>query len=515
MAAVTLESSLIATAVVYSASIGKQRELVGSLVASAISTGADLGRRRSFYTKKIATITVGGSTNPDASSVLIPSNAPDPIPDLYGYVAPKEISWTSDGNVITDISAGYPRVTLQASGLGDGTPYTDYSLIYQNVVGEDEINGIWIGNRTDEIGPQELPSSSWFNWGPEFAGTGIPNFTIGFEHQSATLLSTANLSVQMAIQASAQVSVTTAADLQVRNPTMSVALSVETSIVGTIGKYPAFNATLIVSAISAAKMSTRLALASKNQIDLVVKACLDAGRDGLGVCDVIRDILILWGYSNVKSTPGYVRRRALHDLNAALQTVWNQARDRNYWTNSTLEFTLAAGAQSYDLSDEIQNVIGPARIKDSRRQLSPIGTVEELEQFQDLFLSGNTASKPIAYHIHRTNQAGKDPVKCTFLVTPPPGEDTAFLLDVVNEAPRYNWNDFDTCRRIPIPHRYIESLLLPIVRHQATSYYLFTNEERKASIEAEYQQAIQLLDSADPLPGKAGDNINRRTEQKT
>lgn len=244
-------------------------------------------------------------------------------------------------------------------------------------------------------------------------------------------------------------------------------------------------------------------------------AALNAGRDGLGACDVIREALLLWGFEYPCSAPDFAKTRALNDLNASMQIVWNQARDRSYWTREQLTISLASGISSQDLSDSVQNVIGPARLASSLRPLSPIGTRAELDQFVDLFLDGDTPAEPVAYYIERLNQAGKEPVKCTLHVTPAPTEDTDFLLDVVNEAPRFSWNDIDSCPRIPIPHRYVESLLLPIVRFQAMNFHLFVGDERREQIAQEYASARALLEEADPLPGKAGDNTNRREEAKT
>ena len=226
-------------------------------------------------------------------------------------------------------------------------------------------------------------------------------------------------------------------------------------------------------------------------------------RDSLGVCDVTREILMMWGIESPCKAPDYARRRALNDLNNALQVVWNQARDRDYWTRATETITLASGISSQVLDDDIQNVIGPARVESTLQPLSPIGTRGELDQFADLFLDSADASGPVAYFIERTNQTGNDPARCTFHVTPAPTESTDFLLDLVREAPRFQDTDIDSCPRIPIPHRYIESLLLPVARYYAMSCHLFVFPERKEQIEAEYAAAMGLMDNANPLPATA------------
>lgn len=226
-------------------------------------------------------------------------------------------------------------------------------------------------------------------------------------------------------------------------------------------------------------------------------------RDSLGVCDVTREILMMWGIESPCKAPDYARRRALNDLNNALQVVWNQAQDRDYWTRATETITLGSGVSSQVLDDDIQNVIGPARVQATLQPLSPIGTRGELDQFADLFLDSAAADGPVAYFIERTSQTGNDPARCTLHVTPAPTTSTAFLLDIVREAPRFQDTDIDSCPRIPIPHRYIESLLLPVARYYAMSCHLFVFPERKDQIEAEYAAAMKLMDNANPLPATA------------
>ena len=241
---------------------------------------------------------------------------------------------------------------------------------------------------------------------------------------------------------------------------------------------------------------------------------LDAGRDGLGVCEVIRELLLMWGLEHTEKAPAWARRAALNVLNSAMQAVWNQARDRSYWTRSTVAVSLEAGFSEAVLDQGVQNVTGPVRPAATRRPLAALGTPGELEQFADLYLDGESPGEPVAYYIERQRQAGKEPCKCTLKVAPAPAEPTELMVDVVLEAPRFTWNDVDRCPRVPMPHRYVESLLLPIARYQAMSGHLAVAPERRAQIEAEYAAARLGLELADPLPGKSGDNTNLREEAR-
>lgn len=237
--------------------------------------------------------------------------------------------------------------------------------------------------------------------------------------------------------------------------------------------------------------------------------------DGLTVGDVINEILALWGIGTRCSAPEFAITRALNDLNSALQAVWNQADERSYWTNVTLTLSLTDGESSKELPENVQNVVGHCRRADNRRPLVLVGTMGEIENFEDLYMGGQTAGEPVGYYVNRTRASGmnEDPAKCIIMFAPQvQGTTLGILVDVVLEAPRYTKYDLLNGPVIPIPHSYAESLLLPIARYLASSFYLFRSPESKESIDREYLQARMALGMADPLPGKAGDNKDRRKE---
>lgn len=234
---------------------------------------------------------------------------------------------------------------------------------------------------------------------------------------------------------------------------------------------------------------------------------------GLSVCDIVDQTLGMWGIFCRKNAPDFALDRAIHDLNHALQLVWNNADERSFWSRSTIQIVLDDGESSQTLPDTIQSVIGPCRRADNKQPLICIGSIGELETFSDLYLDSDITDVPVAYHIARENQEGHDPSKITFHVNQTIDVDPViFDLDVVLEPPRYIRNDLQSCPLVPIPHRYVESLLLPIVRYQASTFYLFRQQDLKPTIDREYQQARIQLNLADPLPGDSGDN--RQSKQK-
>lgn len=235
--------------------------------------------------------------------------------------------------------------------------------------------------------------------------------------------------------------------------------------------------------------------------------------DGMSFRDLIESVLSFWGIQSICNAPDYAIERAINDINASFQLVWNNAEGRNYFSKKTLEVTLSAGVNSQDLPDNIQNVVGPCRIASNKRTLCPVTTIGELENFEDLYLDGKTPSEPVAYHIQQSEQAGGDSARCVFFITPDTGSDAiTFLLDVTQQAPRFSKYDIPSSPEISLPHAYAETLLLPILFYKASSFHLFRQADQKPTIDREYQQAMTLLGLADPLPGSNG--MIARKEEK-
>lgn len=236
-------------------------------------------------------------------------------------------------------------------------------------------------------------------------------------------------------------------------------------------------------------------------------------RTSLTVCDVLRDIMMCWGMEQPCAAPEMAKISALNVLNNAMQVIWNQAKDRNYWTQSTINITFNAGVAESVLSNTIQNVIGPARLS-TGELLVPLANISEAENFENAFIEGGLSSIPASYYIERNNQAGADPAKCTMIISPAPTQNITVRLDVVMEAPRYFITDYQSCPLCPIPHKYVESLLMPVCRYLASHSHLFIQRERQEVIQNDYMQAAKLLDVADPLPGQSGENIAYRKGER-
>lgn len=220
------------------------------------------------------------------------------------------------------------------------------------------------------------------------------------------------------------------------------------------------------------------------------------------VNSVIKDIFSLWGIENPDASVQDARNRAMNDLNAAVQMVWQNPEKLNYFSRDTITVTVEANTGSIAIPPE-QNLLGPVRLPSTLQALDPIDTKYEFENYATLYFDDSLPpGPPVAYYLDREGQSGPDAVSLTLKVVPEPTEDTDIELDVITVAPAYTWTDYcagsATGTPIPLPHGYGESLLLPIARKSASSYFLFFKEERRTSIEEDYQRARLMLGIAAP-----------------
>ena len=334
---------------------------------------------------------------------------------------------------------------------------------------------------------------------------------------SMTPLSSLSGSVAMIVIASAAVSMTPLSALSgsaamVVSSQAAVAMAPQSSLSGSAAMIVSGQAAVSMTPLSSLSGGVAMVVSSPAAVSMAPQSSLSgeitlAGMtEALKLRQIVNEVLNLWGIEGTCNAPSFAIDRAVGDINSAMQTVWNQSDEQDYWSKETLILNFTDGEDSQDLPDNVQNVVGPCRRSSNKRPLASIGSIGELETFSDIYLDGQTAGEPVAYHIERKNQTGDDPVKTVLRITPAvAGASIAFLLDVVRESPRYMVSDLGLNPVIPIPHRYAESLLLPIVRYRASSFWLFNNTESKATIDRDYQMAMAAIGRADPSPAKSAE----------
>ena len=167
------------------------------------------------------------------------------------------------------------------------------------------------------------------------------------------------------------------------------------------------------------------------------------------------------------------------------------------WPRYKIELT-NSGSASLGVSN-----ISSATLRSEDTPLRPIASRGQLESWRQTTGAYQTGH-PEYYYISRTKSTDKDSTSISLEVRPHPdlGQGVAvgtLSVDVATEPPRFSWLDVVAASNVPIPHRYVESLFLPIVRYRATvSQYYVGTQETSASIQAGYQSALAQYGMVDP-----------------
>jgi len=231
---------------------------------------------------------------------------------------------------------------------------------------------------------------------------------------------------------------------------------------------------------------------------------------GLSVRDVVADCFGVWNLRlgvRCLCAQDDIKERAIADLNAALQVIYARAKRLGYFNKKTLTVTVPANAESADLPNTIQAVLGTARWKATEnatttKALASLSSLADAQQFSDLYgVSGN----PMAYFIDTRTQPEANVVKSRVMVLPIQSSQIYVDLEVADAAPRYTWRDVELATPLQLPSTYAESLLMPIVRQRATGFRLFTNTALRQTIEAQYMKAQLALGLIDPKPSQAAE----------
>ncbi|MFZ4695822.1 MAG: hypothetical protein ACOYMV_11910 [Verrucomicrobiia bacterium] len=223
------------------------------------------------------------------------------------------------------------------------------------------------------------------------------------------------------------------------------------------------------------------------------------------VKSALDDVLFLWGIEDSAVAPAAVQTQAVVCLNKALQVLWAGARAVDYFARETLTVSFFAGTSAITLGTTIQSILGPVRLADGT-PLRRISTRSQFDDFGSLFLGDEsvpTAEEPFAFFEEtlRETSGAADLAKVRLHILPALSAGSAdLLLDVATEAPRYAWADYTAgSTLLPISHQYAESLLYPVMRHEAMqSHYFFKAATRGPQIKEDYARAVKLLEAVTP-----------------
>jgi hypothetical protein len=229
-----------------------------------------------------------------------------------------------------------------------------------------------------------------------------------------------------------------------------------------------------------------------------------SGR-GISVRDIVSDILSLWNIRCACPKQSDIRDRVIADINAAMQVIFSRARRLEYLSNTNLTLQVGTDGQAA-IPNTVQQVHGTARLRTSDAPgtpsvpLSSLNSSAEVDQFTTLY---GGQSRPVAYYIDRTLQAEANSTASVLRLAPKPTGTVYIDLEVAMAAPRYTWQDYELSTPVHMPVAYAESLLMPIARHRAMTFRLFSNQAAKPQIEQHYRKAMEQLGLNDSAPESA------------
>lgn len=269
---------------------------------------------------------------------------------------------------------------------------------------------------------------------------------------------------------------------------------------------------------------------------------------GINLTLVAADGLLCFGIAKASNAKTYVRDRIMADINAALQLIYGRSqylgyfnrveRDYPFWrtwatataystgdvvkesglyyrcaadhTSGTFATDLAAvlwvltvNPNSVNIETDVQEVEGIVREATTHRPLRPLATMSQLEMFGEAFLGTaiNATGTPIAAYVQRETTSATAETSIKVFVAPTPTNSFTMQLDVLLKAPRYTWADVDAGTPLYLPHKYVESILMPIVRQRLSTSLYFVLQEKLGSIEAQAKVAFEQLGLVDQQAG--------------
>lgn len=226
----------------------------------------------------------------------------------------------------------------------------------------------------------------------------------------------------------------------------------------------------------------------------------------LTILDLYNDGMALLGIYNASVVPQEVRDHVLSDINQALQLM--QLAGEDFYARENQSLSLVAGTNEYSLPEIVQQVLDPARLSSNGQTLMGLKTRSDYDKFGQTFLGifGDVPNGiPLAYFVETLrNDTGADSTQINFYVVPAPSANDTLILNVINDPPCYQASDLAASPppTPPVPHKYHESVLRPLVRMNVTSCDLYARkQEGYRMIERDYLKALSLLGLADPRPG--------------
>lgn len=213
----------------------------------------------------------------------------------------------------------------------------------------------------------------------------------------------------------------------------------------------------------------------------------------------LRDSLLrtLW-MEHPDKAPNFLHQDVAVAVNQAFQSLW-AAPNLDYLRRRKENFTTTSGEAAYELDRTLLSMIGP--VTTSSWPLIPLSSKGDWRHFAPRYLAADPAAasgQPRAYYLERVLSGNDeaDSVTVRLLLAPAPSSAILVEYEAAFEPPVYSDCDLQEDKPLPIPHGFVETLLLPIARWHLTSSHAFKRSaavDSMPAIEAQYQLAQAQL----------------------
>jgi hypothetical protein len=215
--------------------------------------------------------------------------------------------------------------------------------------------------------------------------------------------------------------------------------------------------------------------------------------------DVLRKVWVEYP----ATAPTFVFEDVTIAINSALQLMWTAPVD--YFRRSKLSFTLNSGVSSYTVQQDLQEIIGPVTVTSSGAEIIRARDPQEFAFAAQRFLGASTTGSavPVVYFVDSTRQVADDSVTTDILFSPAPAANTGISIVISTEAPNYTVAEVTAASTavIPVPHQYVETVLLPLARNEVAKSHWFWDEKNRASFKEAATMAMAALGVFDPDSG--------------
>ena len=228
------------------------------------------------------------------------------------------------------------------------------------------------------------------------------------------------------------------------------------------------------------------------------------------------DIAQVWGFPDFSAVPDFGKDRIRTEINSAIQQMQDAGED--FYGREDLTITLMAGTSEYELPISVQSVLEPVTLEDNTmlRKLTSFGQFLQYGSFFRESLSSSVDDgKPEAYFVDAVKSSdANDSVKTILHLLPAPSPANASnsaIVAVIKEAGLFTTAQLTAgTSSLPIPHKYVESIFLPLARYNATTCFLFYKKDSEGKYLADYERALKLLGRADPRQYPKPPDSNRQ-----